>query len=80
MERILSHCPDNFVMTSFKRQGQQSERAGLDPQIVEKISGHSMRVGAAKPQVSEGASLPLLMTKGRWTKVDTVMRYVEQIA
>ena len=41
------------------------------------ISGHSMRVGAAQDLLLSGASLPIMMNKGRWSKPDTVMRYVE---
>lgn len=55
-------------------------RAGIEPAIVEHISGHSMRVGAAQDLLSSGASLPIIMNRGRWTKVDTVMRYVEQMS
>lgn len=55
-------------------------RAGIEPAIIEHISGHSMRVGAAQDLLSSGASLPIIMNRGRWTKVDTVMRYVGQAA
>jgi hypothetical protein len=37
-----------------------------------------MRVGHAQDLVSSGASLPIIMSMGRWSKSDTVMRYVEQ--
>ena len=42
------------------------------------ISGHSMRVGATQDLVKLGISLPLILKKGRWSKVDTLMRYAEQ--
>jgi len=45
--------------------------------MVEHISGHSMRVGSAQDLLNSGASMPMLMNRGRWTKTDTVMRYVE---
>lgn len=54
--------------------------AGLEPGLVSHISGHSMRVGAAQDLLISGASLPMIMSKGRWSKSDTVMRYVEQTA
>jgi hypothetical protein len=41
------------------------------------ISGHSMRVGAAQDLMLSGATLPILMNRGRWSKTDTVMRYIE---
>ena len=51
--------------------------AGLGADMVEHISGHSMRVGSAQDLMRSGASMPMLMKRGRWTKTDTVMRYVE---
>ena len=54
-------------------------RANLDEELIEKISGHSMRVGHAQDLVISGASMPQIMSKGRWSKIDTVMRYVEHI-
>jgi hypothetical protein len=29
--------------------------------------------------LSSGASMPIMMQRGRWSKSDTVMRYVEHI-
>ena len=52
--------------------------AGIDKQSVSQISGHSIRVGAAQDLLLAGASLPQIMAKGGWTKVDTVMRYIEK--
>lgn len=51
--------------------------ANLTKEIVDNISGHSMRVGAAQDLLKLGASMPLIMYRGRWSKTDTVMRYVE---
>ena len=55
-------------------------KANLDCDTIKNISGHSMRVGAAQDLLREGASLPVIMNRGRWSKTDTVMRYVEQMA
>ena len=51
--------------------------AGLDELAIEGISGHSMRVGAAQDLLNSGASMPIIMQRGRWSKTDTVMRYLE---
>lgn len=51
--------------------------AGFPIEIVAHISGHSMRVGAAQDLLKSGASIPMIMNKGRWSKTDTVMRYLE---
>ena len=54
-------------------------RARLDEKLIEKISGHSMRVGHAQDLVISGASMPQIMCKGRWSKTDTLMRYLDHI-
>ena len=54
-----------------------ARRAGLDESEIKRISGHSMRVGAAQDLLNSGASMPIIMQRGRWSKTDTVMRYVE---
>ncbi|MGV1017821.1 MAG: tyrosine-type recombinase/integrase [Fluviibacter phosphoraccumulans] len=53
--------------------------AKLDENLIQRISGHSCRVGAAQDLVNSGASLPIIMQKDRWSKTDTVMRYVEHL-
>ncbi len=45
---------------------------GLD---IFSVSGHSVRVGATQDLVASGESLPLIMNKGRLTKVDTAIKY-----
>ena len=54
-------------------------RAGLSKELIDGISGHSLRVGHAQDMFNRGESLPMIMSKGRWSKTDTVMRYVENI-
>ena len=54
-----------------------ARKAGLDESAIEGISGHSMRVGAAQDLLNSGASMPIIMQRGRWSKTDTVMRYLE---
>ena len=54
-----------------------ARNAGLDRLAIEGISGHSMRVGAAQDLLNSGASMPIIMQRGRWSKTDTVMRYLE---
>ena len=58
----------------YKRLAAEAE---LDSEMIEHISGHSMRVGSAQDLMTSGATMPMLMNRGRWTKTDTVMRYVE---
>ena len=60
----------------FKRMAKQ---AHVDDALISRITSHSCWVGAAQDLVSDGATLPQLMNRGRWGKTDTVMRYVEQV-
>ena len=73
---ISLHLGGGQVNRIYKRI---AKKAGLDESIIRGISGHSMRVGAAQDLLSSGASMPIMMQKGRWSKSDTVMRYVEHI-
>jgi site-specific recombinase XerD len=68
-----SLCPSQ-INRIFKGIAKKSL---ADHLTIEQISGHSMRVGAAQDLLLSGASLPLIMQRGRWSKADTVMRYVE---
>lgn len=52
--------------------------AGFEEHIVERLSSHSMRVGAAQDLLQNGATLHEIMEKGGWSKIDTLMHYVER--
>jgi integrase len=56
-----------------------AQKAKLESDVVNAISGHSMRVGAAQDLLLQGASLPQIMVKGGWVKTDTVMRYIDKV-
>jgi integrase len=56
-----------------------AKNAGLSEIEIGRISGHSMRVGAAQDLINSGASMPIIMQRGRWSKTDTVMRYLEHV-
>ena len=60
----------------FKKHAKWSK---LSPEIVQQISGHSMRVGAAQDMLVIGENLAKIMQRGRWSKTDTVMRYLENV-
>ena len=52
--------------------------AKLPDEMIDRISGHSIRVGAAQDLLKSGASMPMIMNRGRWSKPDIVMRYLEE--
>ena len=57
-----------------------AEKINIKKEIIAKISGHSTRVGATQDLMKSGASITIMMQKGRWTKTDTLMRYLENTA
>ena len=54
-----------------------ARRAGLAPETVDGISGHSTRVGALQDMIADGVELPGLLRAGRWKSADVVRRYHE---
>ena len=56
-----------------------AERAGVPEEVVEHISGHSTRVGAAQDMVAEGITMPAIQHAGRWKTMAMVNRYAERL-
>lgn len=56
-----------------------ARKSGVDAVTIKNISGHSTRVGAAQDLLLSGASLPIILNRGRWIKTDVLMRYLENI-
>ena len=54
-----------------------ASRAHFREEQIKNISGHSFRVGAAQDLLTSGATLSSIMARGRWSKPDTAMRYLE---
>lgn len=51
-------------------------RAGIAAELIDGLSGHSMRVGAAQDLMAGGRGLLQIMSAGGWTSVNVVGRYV----
>lgn len=73
-QRITDSLSAAQINRIYKRLARKSN---ADQSVVQHISGHSTRVGAAQDLLTSGASLPMIMQRGRWSKADTVMRYIE---
>ena len=56
-----------------------AERAGLPADVVERISGHSTRVGAAQDMVAGGIGMAAIQHAGRWKTTAMVSRYGERL-
>jgi integrase len=55
-----------------------AEAAELPQKIIDELSGHSMRVGAAQDMISAGLSVLPIMQAGGWKTINVVGRYVEK--
>ena len=56
-----------------------ARRAGLEAQVVDRLSGHSTRVGATQDMVAYGVELPAILQAGRWKSTSMVNRYGERL-
>lgn len=54
-----------------------ARRAGVDKNIAEELSGHSMRVGAAQDMLVAGFDALAIMQAGGWKTASVLLRYVE---
>jgi len=75
--RVGGRLDSGDVSRIFKRMARA---AALAPELVEKISGHSTRVGACQDMTSAGVELGLIMGAGRWKTAGMVARYSEHLA
>ena len=58
---------------------RMAKKAGLPPEVVAGLSGHSTRVGAAQDMIAVGIGMPAVMQAGRWKSTATVNRYGERL-
>ncbi len=56
---------------------QAAQRAGFPIDEVKKLSGHSMRIGAAQDMVTAGLDILPIMAAGGWKTTNVVARYIE---
>lgn len=72
---ILHSLSWKQINRMMKKRGRE---VGFPEETIKTMSKHSLRVGAAQDLLVSGASMAIIMYRGRWSKSDTVMRYVEQ--
>ncbi len=56
-----------------------AHQAGLPPEVVDRLSGHSARVGAAQDMIASGIELPAILQAGRWKTTAMLSRYGERL-
>lgn len=55
-----------------------AREAQLPTQVIENISSHSMRIGAAQDMMLNGCDILPIMAAGGWKTINVVARYVEK--
>ena len=73
---VLRHLNPFAVTRVLKKL---ATAAGMDADTVYKISGHSLRVGAAQQLTINGVQLLPIMRAGGWRSTNIVARYVENV-
>ena len=58
---------------------RRAKAAGVDPEIVDQLSGHSSRVGAAQDLVAADLGVAEVMQAGGWKSPAMVARYTEHL-
>ena len=56
-----------------------AREAGLPPELGDRLSGHSARVGAAQDMIASGIELPAILQAGRWKTTAMLSRYGERL-
>ncbi len=72
---VRRHLAGFSISRLLKRIARQ---AGLDEDVTSRISGHSLRVGAAQTLLRDGHDVLKLMKVGGWKSATTVYRYIEK--
>lgn len=69
--------PGRMCLTAVSRSYKRMARkAGYPEDVINEISSHSTRVGAAQELLESGASLLQVMHRGGWSLPQSVLRYV----
>jgi site-specific recombinase XerD len=73
VHRVLSPMTVSRVLKTA------AHASGMDPAVVEEISGHSMRVGCAQDLNTAGHDILTIMRAGGWRSMAVVARYIERV-
>ena len=74
--RVGERIDPSQVPRIFKAMARE---AGLPATVVQGLSGHSARVGAAQDMIAAGIELPAILQAGRWKSTAMVNRYGERL-
>lgn len=74
--RVGSNDLHPYTVTRIIKE--RAEAAKLDSSLVQRLSGHSIRVGAAQDMMTSGIGLLPVMQAGGWPSMNIVGRYVQE--
>jgi integrase/recombinase XerD len=74
--RIGERLQVDSIAQTFKRV---AEFVGMTPEERERVSGHSIRVGATQDMLTLNIDLASVMQAGRWKTTAMPMRYGEEV-
>ena len=74
-----SRAFDDSVSPTVLGAGQPFVQLRPAPAAVDRLSGHSTRVGAAQDMIACGIELPAILQAGRWKSTAMVNRYGERL-
>lgn len=79
---VIAGAPEAETLGGWAVPGilkRRAKSAALDDETIARLSGHSMRVGAAQDMAAAGIDLGAIMHAGGWKSPDMVMRYIEHM-
>ena len=76
-DRLLGDRLDPSQVTRINKS--MAPRAGWSLEIVNRLSGHSTRVGPAQDMIASGIGIPAILHAGRWRSKTMVNRYGEPL-
>ena len=56
-----------------------AKRAGFPREVIDRLSGHSPRVGAVQDKIASGIAMPAILHPGRWKSTSMVQLYRERL-
>jgi integrase len=77
-KRIGVSCLHSYTVSRTIKE--LAAAAGMDQVVATKLSGHSMRVGAAQDMMANGIGILPIMQAGGWQSLNNVARYVAHVS
>ncbi len=77
-KRVGVSCLHPFTVSRMIKE--LAVAAGMDQVVATKLSGHSMRVGAAQDMMAHGIGILPIMQAGGWQSLNNLARYIAHVS